>query len=131
MNELIQIVAEQIGAFPHGLLHLTRLQNMTNGYFNLERVVVTQQYGYSINSKLLVSSLLARMDRDSDGFVSQADLVYSLINALKYFNITLSPKVDEYLKAYFDIYTSSIQTLLAKYGFNDISMSKIFKIVLI
>lgn len=37
---------KQFDTYPHGLLSLNRVQNLTNGFFNLERVVVAQQLSY-------------------------------------------------------------------------------------
>jgi hypothetical protein len=82
--------------------------------------------GYSINAKLLATTLLAKMDRDSDGLVSQADYTYSLLSCLRNMNVTISSKVDDYLKSYFEIYTSSVQALTTKYGINDITLRENF-----
>lgn len=122
VSDLIHIIAQYLGAYPHGLITLNRIQNMTNSYFNLERVITTQQLDYNVNLKLLSSSLLGKMDRDSDGLVSQSDYVYSVLGLLKYMNATLSPKVEENLKSYFEIYYSSIQSLLTKYGLSDFGL---------
>lgn len=124
VSELIQIISHELGTYPHGLITLNRIQNMSAGYFNLERVITTHQLDYNVNMKLFASSLLAKMDRDSDGLVSQADYIYSIMTLLSYLNATLSPRVDENLKIYFEIYQSSIQTLLTKYGLNDFGLCK-------
>lgn len=128
MSDLIHIIAQQLGAYPHGLITLNRIQNMTNGYFNLERVIRTHQLDYNIDVKLLASLLLAKMDRDGDGQVSQADYIYSIMSVLMYLNATVPAKVDENLKAYFEIYHSSIQSLLTKYGLSDFGLCKKIKI---
>lgn len=122
MSDLIHIVSNHLGAYPHGLITLLRIQNMTTGYYNLERVITTHQLDYNIDMKLLTSSLLAKMDRDSDGLVSQADYIYTVLSLLKYVNASIAPKVEENLKIYFDIYHSSIQSLLNKYGLSDFGL---------
>lgn len=99
---------------------------MTTGYYNLERVITTHQLDYNIDMKLFTSSLLAKMDRDSDGLVSQADYIYSILSGLKYVNASIAPKVEENLKIYFEIYHSSVQSLLNKYGLNDFGLCKKF-----
>ena len=132
LNTLVQLVATKMNAYSHGLIKLEHLQAMTGGFFNLERVMVTQQSSspdsgdtssLTVNSKLLVAYILAKMDKNSDGFICQADFVATLMGHLKYLNVTMSPKVGEYLKAYLDIYETSVQTLLNKYGLSDISAS--------
>lgn len=123
---MIHIISNQLSAYPHGLITLNRIQNMTTGFYNLERVITTHQLDYNINMKLLATSMLAKMDRDSDGMVSQADYIYSILSLLKYVNATIAPKVEENLKIYFEIYHSSVQLLLNKYGLNDVGMRKWF-----
>jgi len=122
LSDLIHIVSHQLGSYPHGLMTLNRIQNMTNGYFNLERVVTTHQLDYNIDMKLFAASLLAKMDRDNDGLVGQSDYIYSIIGILKYLNATVTPKVEENLRIYFEIYHASIQSLLIKYGLSDFSL---------
>lgn len=122
LNDLIRLVLENIGAYPHGLVTFNRLQNMTRHFYNLERMIVTEKTGYSVNTKLLASSVLAKMDRDSDGYVSQSDYVFSLLYFVRQLNVTVDPKVNENLKSYFEIYLSSLQQLLVKYGLNDINL---------
>lgn len=124
MSDLIHIISNQLTAYPHGLITLNRIQNMTAGYYNLERVITTHQLDYNLDMKLLATSLLAKMDRDSDGLVSQADYIYSVIGMLKYVNATIAPKVEENLKIYFEIYQSSVQSLLNKYGLTEIGLCK-------
>lgn len=131
VSDLIHIVSHQLGAYPHGLMPLNRIQNMTNGYFNLERVVTTRQLDYNIDVKLFAASLLAKMDRDNDGLVGQSDYIYSIIGILKYLNATVTPKVEENLRIYFEIYHASIQSLLIKYGLSDFSLCKKFKFILV
>jgi hypothetical protein len=123
-NDLIQIVSEKMNAYSHGLLKLSHLQNLTNGHFNLERVIVTtQQSGFMVNTKLFFFYFLAKMDKANDGYVDQSDFVLTLMSHLKFLNVTLSPKVDEYIRTYLEIYENSIQSLLSKYGLTDISSS--------
>lgn len=122
MSDLVHIISQHLGAYPHGLITLNRIQNLTNGYYNLERVITTQQLDYNVNLKLFTSLLLAKMDRDSDGLVSQADYIYSIMGYLKYLNASVTSRVDENLKSYFEIYQSSVQTLLTKYGLNDVGL---------
>ena len=124
IGDLIQIVSEKMNSNSNGLIKLAYLQNITNGYFNLERVVVSQQSGFIINTKLFLFYLLAKIDRANDGYLDQSDLVFTLIDHLKFLNVTLPTKVHEYLKSYLDIYESSVQTLMSKYGLTDISSSK-------
>jgi hypothetical protein len=124
-SDLINIVSDKMNAYSHGLLKLAHLQNLTNGHFNLERVVVTLQSGFTVNTKLFFFYALAKMDRANDGYVDQSDFVFTLMNHLRFLNVTLSPKVDEYLKTYLEIYENSVQTLLSKYGLTDISSSNI------
>lgn len=130
VSDLIHIVSHQLGSYPHGLMTLNRIQNMTNGYFNLERVVTTHQLDYNIDMKLFAASLLAKMDRDNDGLVGQSDYIYSIIGILKYLNATVTPKVEENLRIYFEIYHASIQSLLIKYGLSDFSLCKSLKFIL-
>jgi len=148
VTEAIQLVTYELDAFPHGLITLLRIQNITNSFFNLERVITTHNLGklftqielgnktqtknienqiflfldYSVNMKLLTNALLTKMDKDNDGSVSQSDFVYFILNSLRHFNISYSHRVDEYLKSYFDIYQSSVHGLLKKYGLKDISL---------
>ncbi len=68
------------------------------------------------------------MDRDSDGFVSHSDYIFSILSFLKQLNISSCPKVEENLKSYFDIYYSSIKSLLNKYGLTDVTLCKIILI---
>ena len=77
--------------------------------------------GFTVNKKLLALSLLSRIDRDGDGLVSQADYVYSVLDFLKQMNITVVPRVGEYLRSYFDIYAFSMRNLLRRYDLNDIT----------
>ena len=41
---------------------------------------------------------------------------------LNQLNVTFTPRVDEFLKSYFDIYYSSVRSLLKKYEISDISL---------
>ena len=127
-SDLIQIVSDKLNAYSHGLLKLSHLQNLTNGHFNLERVIVTQQSGFTVNTKLFFFYALASMDKASDGYVDQSDFVSTLMNHLRFLNVTLFPKVDEYIKTYLEIYENSVQSLLFKYGLTDISSSDLKKI---
>lgn len=128
MSELLQSVTYYLGAFPHGLVALSKIQNMTNSHFNLERVITTHQLGYSVNVKLMASTILARMDRDSDGLVSKQDFIYSILGYLKSINVTtISARTEDNLRSYFDIYHSSLQSLAHKYAISDLNMCKLYK----
>ncbi|CAF0881130.1 unnamed protein product [Brachionus calyciflorus] len=116
LSDLLKIAMDYLDVYPHGLISLSRVQNMTNGFFNLERVVVAQQSAYSVNAKTLSYYLFSFMDMDFDGYVSQPEYTYSILGALEIFNITLSQKAEENLKSYFDIYQSSVQAIMSKYG---------------
>ena len=72
----------------------------------------------------MASTLLAKMDRDSDGLVSQSDFIYSLLGYLSSMNVSMSVKTEENLKSYFDIYQSSLAALVSKYGITDVSVCK-------
>ncbi|RNA43490.1 hypothetical protein BpHYR1_014041 [Brachionus plicatilis] len=119
LTTLLNIIMKQFDTYPHGLISLNRVQNITNGFFNLERVVVAHQLIYSINIKVLSYYLLTYMDIDNDGMVSQAEYTYTILNALRVFNITLSQKAEENLVVYFDIYQSSVESILNKYGIKE------------
>jgi len=124
IDVLIQIVLDKMNSYPHGLIRLAYLQSITNGYFNLERVVVSQQTGFTINTKLFLFYILSKIDKANDGYLDQSDLVFTLMDHLKFLNVTLPNKVHEFVKSYLDIYEISVQTLMSKYGFTDISSSK-------
>lgn len=64
------------------------------------------------------------MDIDNDGMVSQAEYTYTILNTLKNFNITLGQKAEENLLVYFDIYQSSVEFILNKYGITEEGLSK-------
>ena len=66
--------------------------------------------------------MLNKIDQDNDGFVSQSDYIMSMLNFVRLFNLSVSNKADENLKSYFDIYTSSVKSLLNKYGLTDINL---------
>lgn len=68
--------------------------------------------------------LLTYMDIDNDGMVSQAEYTYTILNTLKNFNITLGQKAEENLLVYFDIYQSSVEFILNKYGISEEGSSK-------
>lgn len=82
---------------------------------------------YSINLKVLSYYVLTFMDIDNDGFVSQSEYTYTILNALKNFNVTLSQKAEENLVVYFDIYQSSVDSIMSKYGIKESGLRK-FKI---
>ena len=64
------------------------------------------------------------MDLDNDGSVSQPEYTYSVLDALEVFNISLSKKVEENLKSYFDIYHSSVKSIMSKYGVKEAGLRK-------
>lgn len=64
---------------------------------------------------------------DFDGYVSQPEYTYSILGALEIFNITLSQKAEENLKSYFDIYQSSVQAIMSKYGVKETGLRNFYK----
>lgn len=64
------------------------------------------------------------MDLDNDGSVSQPEYTYSLLDALELFNISLKKKAEENLRSYFDIYQSSVKSIMSKYGVKEAGLCK-------
>ena len=55
MPELSRIILERLGAYPHGLVTFNRLQNITNSFFNLERLVVTEKNGDHLKKLFIIN----------------------------------------------------------------------------
>jgi hypothetical protein len=121
---MVQIVTTKLQSYPHGLVSLLRLQNITQNKFDFERIVTTQQLGYTINNKMLLWSILDKMDKDEDDHISIREIIDAIFFQLRMLDVKIPNKTHENVNVYVTMLENSVKSLLAKYGFTDVSQCK-------
>ena len=120
----MQTITSKLQSYPHGLVSLLRLQNMTKNKFDFERIITTQLTGYSINSKMLMWTILDNTDVDDDEHISVREIVNSLLALLRVLDLNLPTETRENIYVYVTMLETSVKSLLTKYALTDISQCK-------
>lgn len=123
---MVQIITGKLIAYPHGLVSLLRLQNLTLNKIDFERIITTQQLSYTLNTRTFIWTLLNKIDRNDDDYICVRELLGALLTSMEMLDVTIPAKVHDNLNVFLLMIENSMKTLLTKYGYTDMSQRNRF-----
>lgn len=124
VDDMVAKMTKELQTFPHGLTALTKIQNFSRGGMDFERLIKTQGFGYSIDTRLLAWGVLRYMDKNLDMYVSPHEFADALIAKLRLFGFDIDSELSDNLEAFDEMMEKSTHVLLEKYGVIDASQCK-------
>ena len=116
-------------SIPHGLITVIKMQNMNlTRNIDLARIIVPFQTVYTLDGKILLSSVLNSIDSNNDGILELREIIVFILHKLKLWNVNLPLNVQQNIDDYLNLLDSSVNALLTKYELKTMSERKRQKI---